>query len=306
MTSHRFRSYKYLVLVAAIWGIAGPVIKYTLGGIDPFPFLSYRLAISATFSLIFFAVKGINLQSIKNSLPKIILYGLLAITLTLGSLFNGLDRSSVLDFALIATLGPLLTVLGGSIFFRDHITHREKIGIAIVITGALLNSFGPLFGSSDGLRLTGNIFIIIALIADSSSALFAKKFVKKEVSSSTLTNAAFIVGALTLIPYTIATYGAGNLYNSIVTLPFKYHLGVWYMALISGSLAYYLFVKGQKSIEVSEASLFSYLQPLFSIPLAMLWLGESITKSFVVGAILIAAGLFIAERKNKHKNIATS
>jgi drug/metabolite transporter (DMT)-like permease len=81
----------------------------------------------------------------------------------------------------------------------------------------------------------------------------------------------------------------------------QYHAGVWYMAILSGTLAYFLYVRGQKSIEVSEAALFNYLQPIFSIPLAVFWLQESLTPTFVIGAIIIACGVIIAEYKKKYK-----
>ena len=73
------------------------------------------------------------------------------------------------------------------------------------------------------------------------------------------------------------------------------------MALLSGSLAYYLYVRGQRTIEVSEAVLFNYLQPLFMVPLAVFWLGEKLSATFLIGAVIIAAGLFIAEYKKGNK-----
>lgn len=301
MTAHRLRAYAYLTLVAAIWGAAGPVIKFTLGGIDPLPFLSYRFAVAGTFSIIFFLVKGLRLPKPRISLPWVILYGLLAVPIALGTLFTGLDKSTVLDLTLIGVLGPLVVTLGGAILFHDHVTRREKIGIAIVLVGALLNAFSPAFTESTDIRLTGNLFLLTFLLADSGSTLVAKSAVKHKIKSSTLTNMAFIIGAVTLIPVTLITHGYNNLATSILTLPLKYHLGVWYMALVSGSLAYFLYVRGVRSIEVSEATLFNYLQPVFSIPLAIFWLGEKITTFFVIGAILIATGLIIAEYKKRVK-----
>jgi drug/metabolite transporter (DMT)-like permease len=118
--------------------------------------------------------------------------------------------------------------------------------------------------------------------------------------SANLTNLAFIIGALTLIPITLFTYGTPNVINMIIALPFKYHLGVWYMALLSGNLAYFLYVRGQKSIEVSEAVLFNYLQPVFMVPLAIFWLHESLTASFIIGGIIITIGLMVAETKRRN------
>lgn len=297
----RLRSYFYLLCVAVIWGAAGPVIKFTLGGIRPLPFLAYRFTISAFFALAFFALKGLKLPKLKENLVPTLIYGLLAFSIALGALFTGLEKSSVLDLALIATVGPLVIAAGGAIFFKDHITKREKIGISIVILGATINSLYPLLTGNSNARLSGNLFIILFLLADSASALYAKRMVQKNIPPETLTNIGFIVGAATLIPFSFITHGSSSVINSIVTLPFKYHLGVWYMALLSGSLAYFLYVRGQKSIEVSEAALFYYLQPIFSVPLAVFWLGEQITLPFIIGAALISTGVIIAEFKKSSK-----
>ena len=75
------------------------------------------------------------------------------------------------------------------------------------------------------------------------------------------------------------------------------------MALLSGSLAYTLSHAGQKTIEIGEAAVFSYLYPLFAAPLAVLWLGEKITPSFIFGGLVITVGVVIAEYKKRKKNV---
>jgi drug/metabolite transporter (DMT)-like permease len=286
--------------VAAIWGAAGPVIKFTLGGIGPIQFLAYRFAISAIVSIFYFTIFGINLSKVRKNLKWIIAYGLFAFSFALGALFTGLEKTTVLDLALIATINPLLITAGGAIIFKDHITKREKVGISIVLAGALLNSVAPIFLNGMGVRFTGNIYIFAFLIFDTSAILLAKYIVRDKVDSITLTNLGFIVAALTIIPFAFLTEGVSNVIYSVTNLQLQYHLGVWYMALLSGTLAYFLYVRGQKSIEVSEAALFAYLQPIFSIPLAVFWLEESITTTFVIGAILITIGVIIAEYKKRN------
>ena len=304
MNPYRFKAYLYLLAVVVIWGSAGPIIKFTLAGIDPLPFLAYRLLISAVISLIFFLVKirnGKKFRRFKANFPIVLLYGLLAIPLALGILFIGLDKTTVLDLALIGVIGPMVVTAGGAIFYHDRITRKEKIGIAIVLVGVFLNSIYPIFKAGSSIRLTGNLLLLIYLFADAGSVLIAKKAVRKNVKSSNLTNMAFIIGAIVILPLTLTLYGAGNLLNMIVTLPLKYHLGVWYMAVFSGTLAYYFYVRGQRTIEVSEATLFNYLQSVFTIPLAIFWLKEIPGATFFIGAFIIALGVIIAEQKNKRK-----
>ena len=95
--------------------------------------------------------------------------------------------------------------------------------------------------------------------------------------------------------------GSFNLTSTIFNLESNYQLGVIYMALISGTLAYSLWVRGQKTIEISEAGIFSYLTPIYAAPIAIIWLGESITTPFIIGSILIATGVVIAEYKRSLK-----
>ena len=73
--------------------------------------------------------------------------------------------------------------------------------------------------------------------------------------------------------------------------------GIIYMALISGLLAYVFYIMGLKYIEASKAAVFYYLQPLFGVPIAIIFLKETSSGVFIVGAILVAFGIIFAERK---------
>ncbi len=300
MTNYRTRAYIYLLLVAIIWGAAGPIIKYTLGGLDPLPFLAYRFAISGVIAVLYFVFTGFSFSKIKSVIPAAIVYGLLAFTVALSALFTGLDNSTVLDLTLLATISPLIIAAGGAILFRDNITKQEKIGVSIVLLGVIINNFYPFLAGEARTHLSGNLFLLLFLLADTSSVLFAKKAVKDSIPAIALTNIGLVVGAATLIPFVVLSTDT-NLIATISALPINYHLGVWYMALLSGNLAYFLWVRGQQSIEVSEAALFYYLQPIFAVPLAVLWLGEHITPHFIVGAILIATGVALAEYKRQRR-----
>lgn len=302
----RARAYLYLVGATAIWGAAGPIIKFTLNGIDPLPFLTYRFTIAATFSICFFLYKifkGKRFRYLRANFPLALIYGFIAVPVATGLLFFGLDKSTVLDMALIGIAGPILVTLGGAFFFHDRITRREKIGIAIVLLGVVLNSISPILGSSS-LKFTGNVLLAAFLLADAGSILLAKRAVKKKINASNLASLGFIVGAIAMTPIALVSEGPGNLVNTIAALPFEYHLGVWYMALLSGSLAYFMYVRGMRTIEVSEAVLFNYLQPIFTIPLAVFWLEEKVSFFFIIGAVIIATGLIIAQSKKKRYNHA--
>jgi len=295
--STRAKANLLLLSATAFWGAAGPIIKFTLGGIDPLPFLSYRLFLSGIVGLIILIVFRPKMPKNIKDYGFLVLYGLLSTTISLGFLFSGLDRTTVLELGIIGAVSPLIIVMGGGILLNEHVTKREKNGIFIAIFGILITIFSPILLGHDGFKFSGNILLLLFLLSDASGMLLAKRMLKHKFSPLAITNFAFIVGALTFIPFAIATIGVDPLINAVATLPIKYHLGVWYMALVSGTIAYFLFIRGTKSIEVGEAGLFAYLQPIFSVPLAVFWLGEAITFPFVVGGTITALGVYIAERK---------
>lgn len=301
MNTTRVRAYIYLLIVTAIWGIAGPIIKFTLGGFDPLTFLTYRFGLSFFVALITFFIVKIHLPKDKKTFWKLLGFGFLTSTVSLGFLFFGLENTTVLDMSLITLATPLLVTIAGVMFLNEHVTRMEKIGMGIALFGTLLTVIEPLIQNGhDAIRLSGNIFIVGSLIATAWSAVLAKELLRKDVSPLLMTNASFIVGFLSLLPFAI--FLRPSILYSLFTIHYTYHIGVFYMALLSGSLAYYLSNKAQKSIEIGEASIFAYLYPIFSTPLAVIWLGEKITPMFTMGAVIIAIGVAIAEIKKRRYN----
>lgn len=299
MNAHRTRAYISLIVVAGIWGVASSVIKFTLGQIDPLPFLVYRFFIAGLLGLFFLIIDWKNTKVAFKNLPSVVLFGILAYSVGLLSLFLGLDLTTVLATTLIATTGPLVGTVMGAVFLKETITGREKLGTLIAFLGALFVVLAPrLGGNSNGFgHLLGNLLILLYILGDRGATVYAKHSLRKKVNSFTIVNIGMILAFLTLTPVAIYQYGLGGITSSVVGLDLAHHMGVWFMAFISGTLAYNLWVGGMKHIEISEAGLFTYLSPIFATPLAVLWIGESLTVSFVIGAIVIALGVGIAEFK---------
>ena len=61
MNPYRLRAYILLIAVSVIWGVAAPVIKFTLRGIDPISFLTYRFFLAAVLGILFVALAVLDL-----------------------------------------------------------------------------------------------------------------------------------------------------------------------------------------------------------------------------------------------------
>ncbi len=300
MNPHRLRAYIYLIIVAAIWGIAGPVIKFTLPSLPPFIFLTYRFFISSIILLpIIFFKKAKAPASIKDFVI-LTLIALLGSSINLGFLFYGYNYTTALDASLLSATAPLFVVAASAFFLKERVTKKEKIGLLIAFLGTLAIIFQPLAENKILFRenILGNVLVVISNFTWVLYIILSKFGLKHKYDPLYMTAYTFFVGFITLLP--LAALQAGSLSNLVVLItdsPVQTHLGVLYMALLSGSLAYFLYQRAQKTIEASEATLFLYLSPLFATPLAVLWLGESITIFYLLGAAIVAIGVIIAENK---------
>lgn len=299
MTKARVFAYSLLLLVTLFWAVATVVIKYTLEGISPLPFLTYRFLISAIIGLIAIATYKRKLPKSLSVWTAITAYSFLSTTFALGFLFLGLDRTTVLNLSLITLVGPLLGEVAGVIFLKEKINRREKVGTALAFLGALLTILEPVLASGGIGGLEGNLLIVFYLLGDTASTILLKRLIKHDISPIILTHISFIVGFVTILPVTLIFMGLPEFVSVMQVLPLKYHIGVIYMALISGTLAYALRAKAQKWIDVSEASLFGYLLSVFSAPLAVYFLQETISPLFIIGALFIGVGVTTAEYRKK-------
>lgn len=299
----RIKAYVLLFIVAIIWGVASPVIKYTLQGFHADVFLTYRFAISTIIAIVIFLIGGFHLPKDKGTILLILLYGFLNSVVSLGFLFFGMENTSVLEAGLITLSSPLLISTAGVYFLHEHITKRERIGMAIAMFGTALTILGPFVtnGHSE-IKFTGNLMVFGYVMSTLLTTLLVKKLLKKDVSPMILTNTSFIIGFISFLIYILSKADFSTVVSQIIATPSHYHLGVLYMAIISGNLAFYLSNKAQKTIEIGEQSLFSYLYPLFSLPLAVLWLGEKVNSIHILGGIIIVIGVVVAEIKKKRYN----
>ncbi len=306
----------------AIWGFAPPIIKHTLDYIPPFSFLFYRFLIVclAIFPFLYLELRRQNV--ILRDFPALALSGLLG-QASLILIFYGLKYTSSLEVAVIGIIAPLLMVAAGHYFYNDKINKNLKIGLIITTLGTFILAFGPILDSNalsatKNARVLGNALIVIYNLFWTAHVLWSKrlrgenshrvnevaKFLgipvpRKKYSSELITGFSFYVGLACMTPlYVLESAGkTGNGAFSILDLGYSGWAGLLYMALFSSIVAYGLFEWSLKYLKVTDTVIFSYISPIFTLPAAFLILGELPTLDIIVGSLVIALGIFVAERK---------
>jgi drug/metabolite transporter (DMT)-like permease len=304
--SNRFKAYALLLTTAILWGIASPVIKYTLKFIQPFSFLFWRFLFT---SLIFLPLFFIYQHSKKISLSpkkifKLSFLGFIGTTLSLGLLFVGYNYTTAIDGSIIYSIAPIIVVVGGAIFLREKITNQEKVGTSFAFLGSLIIIIQPILeGKAFALKnFYGNLLVLVSAVAWAAYCLLVRKIEFKEKTDPlSLTAIGFFAGFITITPIFLLEQLNFHQISTEFLPNFNALPGIIYMSLFSSVIAYFTYNLGYALIEASEATIFDYLKPVFAAPLAVIWLGEKITLPFLAGAIVIFLGVFLTESKPKSK-----
>ena len=300
MNKTRLTAYTALSITSVIWGIGAVLIKYSLNYTSPFTFLFYRFAIVAIIFLPIFIYQAKKSKLKLKDLPFLILLGFMASTLNLALLFNGMKLTSAIEATFIGALSPILIVIGGAVFLKEEITALEKIGAVFAFTGSIFIIIQPILANGR-LALTsleGNLLVFLATIIWIAYSLMARKHESaKKCAPLMLTSFTFLVGFLTIIPFFLIEKLQTT--EPLFWVDPRAVPGIIYMSLLGSCIGFFCYNLGFSLIEASEATIFSYLTPIFAFPLAVLWLGEKIDQWFVFGAVLIFIGVFLTEYKGK-------
>ncbi len=298
MKNNRATAFLILTTVSFLWGIASPVIKYTLNFITPYSFLFWRFLITSIIFLPFFIFFVRKHPLHLNELPMLAFLGFLGTPLTLILLFLGYQTTTSIDGVLISATAPIFITVGGVIFLKEKVTGRERIGLAIAILGSLVAVIQPLLetGLLKG-AFEGNLLVFGSVISWTVFTLLSKDQFKK-YHPFVITAFSFFIGLIVIVPLFFAKQ-LNNGLSLVGSLNYSAFPGILYMSVFSSFIAYTLFEYGLSLIEASEATLFAYLQPIFAAPVALFWLKEKITLPFLLGAVLISLGVIVAETRKE-------
>lgn len=302
LSKKRLQAYILLLISTVLWGVSFIIVKPSLGYISPFNFLFTRYILASLLSLPVIIYYWKKIKVTVAMIVTVVALELIGTTLSLGLLYMGLAQTSAIQASLISTTGPLFVVLLGIFWLKEKQEQHEWIGTMVSFFGMVLIAFLPSSYGDQGSAnsVSGNLLIIACLITSAFYTIGAKKYYKK-IPKLFASSLSFVVGLVSCV--LIAWWES---YWSIPGLTYQLHIGfqhmeVWvavvYMAIFGSIIPVAAFLKGQNDIEASEATVFTYLQPAFYLPLGALMLGETISLLQYLGLALVVGGFVIAEAR---------
>ncbi len=276
-----------LIFANIIWGAGLPIYKWTLEVIPPFTFAFIRFFLGAVI-LIPFVFK--NFKFAREDIPKLFFASIISITLQIPLLLFGLKLAPSINAPIIISAGPIILLGASIIFFKEKISTKLLAGTLISLLGVLILIFKPALEAGFSSGVLGNFLIFLATICGVIQALVVKKIMKRNGPLVTVF-LTFIIGSLFLLPGVLIEYNSTGFF----ALNMQAILGIIYAVIFASVLAHYFLFFGLKNIKVSETGVFTYVDPIATILVAIPLLHETISESYVIAAVLVFLGIYVAE-----------
>jgi len=276
-----------LIFANIIWGAGLPIYKWTLEVIPPFTFAFIRFFFGAVI-LVPFVFKNFKFR--KEDIPKLFFASIFSITLQIPLLLFGLKLSPSINAPIIISASPIILLGASIIFFKEKISTKLLTGTLISLLGVLILIFKPALEAGFSSGVLGNFLIFLATICSVIQALVVKKIMKKNDPLVTVFFT-FIIGSLFLLPAALIEYNSAGLF----ALNAQAILGLVYAIIFASVLAHYFYFLALKHIKVSETGIFTYVDPIATILIAIPLLHETISESYIIAAVLVFLGIYVAE-----------
>ena len=201
--------------------------------------------------------------------------------------FAGLSYISAGLERLLLFLYPTLVVIFSALFFRRPMTRRERIallltylGIALVFGASALSDAPHLFLGSAlvfGAALTFALYILI-------SGHYVRRLGSTRFTAYVMTSACLATGTHFSATHSLAA----------LDLPARIYGLALLMAVFSTVIPAFLLNAGMRRIGANSTSIISSIGPVFTLFLAYLLLGETLTPMQLARTMLVIAGVVVA------------
>ncbi|TDU32749.1 drug/metabolite transporter (DMT)-like permease [Panacagrimonas perspica] len=221
---------------------------------------------------------------------RVALLSLLGVATFNSMVYFGLNTTTVMNAVLLQSTMPLLIVLGSFLIYREPVRRIQMLALLISLAGvAVIISHGSVQALLALALRPGDGIIFLAVVLYGMYSVLLRE--RPKVHPLSFCAGTFAIGSLMLLPvYLVEHVGYRQMHFDGPTA-----LALVYVMVFPSLLAYLCFNRAVELIGANRAGQYLHLMPVFGTLLAAIFLGERLQGFHVVGAVLIAAGILLAQ-----------
>ncbi|MBU3175012.1 DMT family transporter [Clostridium estertheticum] len=278
----------YIILSASAFGIMPILAKLSYrGGANTYSTLFLRFLFAAIMLFYYLKTKGISMKLTKKQSILILIIGVFGFTLTTSSLYMSYNYIGIGMASMIFYIYPSIVTILAYMFYKEKIYSRKIISLIISLMGIYI----LIDKASVSFNIKGIILALIAAVLYSLYVLGASNKEFKNINSYVLT---FYISCASATVMFIAAMSTNNF---SIHITFYALVAILLIAFISTVVALMAFLEGVRLIGPSKASILSTIEPIVSLILGIIILGEPISSRIIIGSIMIVLSVVILTKK---------
>ena len=209
---------------------------------------------------------------------------------------TALEYTLATNVSLLTSMSPLITALLVALIYKtEKLGVGSWVGSAIAVMGVVC----VVFNSSHSLevRPLGDFLSLAAAFSWAIYSLVLRRL-NARYDVWFITRKTFFYGLVTAVPFLIFERDTVNIIEAIQ------QPAVWgnllFLGLGASTVAYVLWALTVKQVGAVRANNYMYLQPVITLVVSAVVLGEKITLLGCTGIVLIIGGLWLGENINKY------
>ena len=284
-------SWLLLFICNLMWSLQFTCIKLTQNQVGPY-FTVWAPMLLATLFLAPFALKEFNNggKKIKDVLifVQLALLGVFPaqVLMTWGTQYSLASNAAILTLCL-----PVITAIFAFLLLKEKMNRIRWLSFIIAIIGVILCSTGDIkqlnFGSKYAI---GNILIFLAIIGNAYYNTGIKKIAARYTEIE-LVFFTYVVMVILLTP--LVLYYENDVFARIHSFTKQTWIGMTLLTVFHNFLSMILFFKALKILDAMQVALSNYLIAFFGLPIAAIWLGETLNIMAIAGGILVLTSTLI-------------
>ncbi|GBF11212.1 DMT family transporter [Tepidibacillus sp. HK-1] len=282
-----------LFVLSLLWGSTFFLTKLLLIDFEPVSIVFYRCLFGMLGLLPFFLWKKKKEDFIR--LPILIMITLISAGIPwvfMSFSLQGLDTtvSGVLNAS-----GPVIGTILSIVIFKKIIPRHEIWSVLIGFTGIFITILAGMNGNGQ-FHVGSAALLLFAVCFYSMSAVFSSMYLK-HCSVFTLSFTTMAVGTIYSGVFMLFIEPM-SFRNFVDWKPFLLFLAIGMVSSGFGNMIYYYLVKSGGAL---FALLVTYLMPIMTILLGVLFLGENVSIGMVVGLFFVLTSVYLMNKKKVYK-----
>lgn len=207
--------------------------------------------------------------------------------------YTAMEHTSLAVAGVLLYTAPIFVMLLSALLFRERITGRKLLALALAFTGCALVSG---LGSDSRISPAGLLWGLGAGLSYAMYSIFGRFAIRRGYGSWTMTFWSFFFCALTG-----AFLCDWSAIGAVLTQPVQWGWSLL-MGLVTAFLPYVLYSLGLVHMESGRASVLASLEPVVAALISVFWFHEPMGPGGILGIILVMTAIVLlsVQRKDTH------